>query len=221
MRVGILGTGMVGNTIGSKLIQLGHEVKMGSRSSESEKAMEWVILNGPRATHGNYEDAARFGEMIFICTAGTGTMEALRIATAENFKGKVVVDVTNPLHFTAGAPPTLFTAGKESLGEQVQNFLEDAYVVKTLNIVNCAVMVNPSLVPGDPDMLLCGNHKQAKDAVIKILQDFGWKNILDLGDIDRSSVMEPVVLLWIEAWQKFQTPYFAIKFVKNENPPQV
>lgn len=214
MKFGVLGTGMVGNSIGSKLIALGHEVKMGSRSNESEKAMEFVFTNGPKASHGTFEDAAKFGEFIFICTAGTGTMEALKIAKAENFKGKIVVDVTNPLDFSKGMPPTLFISGNDSLGEQVQHFLEDAFVVKTLNIVNCAVMVNPSLVPGEPDMFVCGDQEKAKEAVVQLLKDFGWKSIIDLGGIEQCRAVEPFVLLWVQAWNKFKTPHFALKFLK-------
>lgn len=215
MKFSVLGTGGVGTTIASKLISLGHEVMMGSRSSANEKAIEWAGNNGEHASNGTFEQAASYGEIIFIAALGSGVLSALQLAKPENFSGKTVIDISNPLDFSQGKTPTLFVGLNDSLGEQVQRFLPAANVVKTLNIVNCEVMVNPSLVPGDPDMFLCGNNDAAKKQVSALLKEFGWNSIIDLGGIDSARVIEPFVLLWVKGWLLFQTPYFAMKFLKK------
>ena len=217
MKFGVLGTGPVGTTIASKLISLGHEVKLGSRSAANEKAIDWAVKNGANASSGTFEQAASFGEIIFIATLGSGAISALQLAKPENFSGKTVIDISNPLEFSQGKSPTLFTGLNDSLGERVQRFLPNADVVKTLNIVNCEVMVNPSLVPGDPDMFVCGNNSEAKEKVSGLLKDFGWNSIIDLGGIESARVIEPFVLLWVKGWLHFQTPYFAMKFLKNKD----
>ena len=215
MKFGVLGTGIVGTTIASKLISLGYEVMLGSRSTANEKAIEWAGKNGERASNGTFEQAASFGEIIFSAALGSGALNALQLAKPENFSGKTVIDISNPLDFSHGKIPTLFVGLNDSLGEQVQRFLPNANVVKTLNIVNSEVMVNPSLVPGDPDMFVCGNNNEAKEQVSALLKEFGWNNIIDLGGIDSARVLEPFVLLWIKGWLHFQTPYFAMKFLKK------
>lgn len=215
MKFGVLGTGSVGTTLASKLISLGHEVMLGSRSAANEKAIDWSGRNGANASIGTFEQAASFGEIIFIATLGSGAISALQLAKPGNFTGKTVIDVSNPLDFSQGKSPTLFTGLNDSLGEQVQRFLPKANVVKTLNIVNCEVMVNPSIVPGGPDMFVCGNNADAKEQVSGILKDFGWNSIIDLGGIDSARVIEPFVLLWVKGWLHFKTPYFAMKFLKK------
>jgi len=107
MKIGVLGTGMVGPTIGTKLVELGHEVMMGSRSKDNEKAAAWAKSVGPKASHGTFADAARFGELLFNCTNGMASLKALGLAGAENMKGKTLVDIANPLDFSKGMPPTL------------------------------------------------------------------------------------------------------------------
>jgi predicted dinucleotide-binding enzyme len=123
---------MVGNTVGSKLIQLGHEVEMGSRTANNAKAAEWVKANGAKASQGTFADAAAFGEMVFNCTAEAVSLEALKAASAKNLKGKVLIDIANPLDFSKGMPPTLTVCNTDSLGEQIQRAFPDAKVVKTL-----------------------------------------------------------------------------------------
>jgi len=127
MRFGVLGTGVAGRAIASKLVALGHEVTMGSRSAGNEAAVEWVEQAGERAAQGNFGDAAAFGELVFNCTAGAASIEALRPAGAENLEGKVLVDVANPLDFSQGLPPTLAICNGDSLGEQVQRELLRIY----------------------------------------------------------------------------------------------
>ena len=215
MKLGILGTGMVGNAIGAKLIQLGHEVKMGSRTPSNEKAAEWVKANGPKASQGTFADAAAFGEIIFNCTAGTASIEALKQAGERNLQSKVLIDISNPLDFSRGMPPTLTICNTDSVGEQIQRAFPNVKVVKTLNTVNCNVMVNPSLVPGDHDVFLSGNDAAAKSKVREVLtQWFGWKSVIDLGDISTARGTEMYLPLWVRLYALFQKPNFNIKVVK-------
>ena len=212
MKLAVLGTGIVGNTIGTKLIQLGHEVKMGSRSASNEKASEWVKASGANASQGTFSDAAKFGEIIFNCTAGTASLEALKMAGAENLKGKILIDIANPLDFSKGMPPTLSVCNTDSLGEQIQRSYSDTKVVKTLNTVNCKVMVEPSIVPGEHDMFLCGNDNEAKKKVTEILKSwFGWKSVLDLGDVTAARGMEMYLPLWLRFFMINNTPNLNIK----------
>jgi 8-hydroxy-5-deazaflavin:NADPH oxidoreductase len=140
MKLAVLGTGIVGATIASKLVALGHEVRMGSRTTGNERAVAWAEEAGAGASEGTFADAATFGEVVFNCTAGTASLEALSAAGEENLAGKVLVDVANPLDFSQGMPPTLAVCNTDSLGEQIQRAFPDARVVKTLNTVNAEVM---------------------------------------------------------------------------------
>ena len=216
MRIAVLGTGSVGNTIGKKLVQLGHEVKMGSREAANPKAAEFSKSLGPKASHGTFNDAAAFGEIVFVATSGQGTLDALRAAGAENLKGKVVVDISNPLDFSKGFPPSLSVGNTDSLGEQVQRAFPEAHVVKTLNTVNCELMVEPSkLAGGDHDMFLCGNDAAAKGRVTEILKGwFGWKKVVDLGDISNARATEGYLALWVRLYGLLKTPAFSIKIVQ-------
>jgi 8-hydroxy-5-deazaflavin:NADPH oxidoreductase len=214
LKVGILGTGMVGATLGSKLIQLGHDVRMGSRSTNNEKAVEWVKTNGSKASQGTFDEATRFGEVIFNCTAGTASLAALTAAGASNLKGKVLVDVANPLDFSKGMPPTLSVCNTISLGEQIQRTFPSVRVVKALNTMNCKLMVEPALVRGEHDVFVCGNDAQAKDTVKEILKSFGWKSIIDLGDMTAARGTEMVLPLWLRLMGLFQSPNFNFKIMR-------
>lgn len=210
----MLGTGMVGATIGTKLIELGHSVRMGSRTPSNEKALAWAAVNGERASTGTFADAAAFGELVFNCTNGASAMHALNDATALNLKGKVLIDISNPLDFSKGMPPTLLVANTDSLAESIQRTFPDAKVVKTLNTVNCNVMVNPSLVAGEHDMMLCGNDAEAKAVVTDILKNwFGWKIVHDLGDLTAARAMEMYVIYWVRLMGTLGTPNFNIHVV--------
>src|SRR5512140_1017468 len=132
MRISVLGTGMVGNTIGTALVKKGHEVKMGSRSANNEKAAAWVAQNGSNASQGTFEDAAKFAEIIFNCTKGEHSLDVLKAAGKQNLANKILIDVANPLDFSKGMPPTLFLVNDTSLGETIQREFKDTKVVKTL-----------------------------------------------------------------------------------------
>jgi predicted dinucleotide-binding enzyme len=217
MKFAVLGTGMVGQTIASKLVALGHEVKMGSRSAGSEKALAWVKAAAANASEGTFRDAASFGEVIFNCTAGAGSLEALGAAGAENLKGKLLLDVANPLDFSKGMPPTLYVAISNSLGEQLQRAFPDALVVKTLNTVNCEVMVDPARVAGgDHHVFVCGNDAGAKAKASELLKTlFGWKHVVDLGDISAARATESYLLLWLRLWGALKGGHFNVKVVSS------
>jgi len=215
MKLGVLGTGMVGNTIATKLVQLGHEVKMGSRTSGNEKAVKWAKANGPKASNGTFVEAAEFGEIIFNCTAGATSLEALKLAGAKNLKGKILVDVSNPLDFSKGMPPTLTVCNTDSLGEQIQRTFPEAKVVKALNTIRCDVMVAPNIVPGTHDVFMSGNDASAKSKVRDILANwFGWNSVIDLGDISTARGTEMYLALWVRLMAVNQTPNFNIRVMK-------
>jgi len=215
MKFGILGTGMVGTTIGSKLIQNGHEVMMGSRTATNEKAAAWTQANGKHASQGTFADAAGFGELIFNCTGGMVSLEALTSACADNLEGKIIADISNPLDFSKGFPPTLTVCNTDSVAEQIQRAFPNSKVVKTLNTMNCNIMVNPSLVPGDHDVFVSGNDAGANEKVITILKsEFGWKSVIDLGDITSARGPEMMMPVWLRLYGVLKTGNFNYKIVK-------
>lgn len=215
-KIGILGTGMVGATIGSKLIQLGYQVKMGSRSANNEKAAAWAAKNGPNASTGAFSDAADFGEIIFNCTRGDASPEVFRLTGMDRLAGKTVIDISNPLDFSKGMPPSLMSdySNTYSMGEALQKLAPEAHIVKTLNIVNCEVMVDAPRSGGDPTMLLCGNDTGAKKVVTDILHQFGWNDIVDLGDISASRGLEMMLPVWLRTWMATGNGHFAFKIVR-------
>ena len=135
MKIGIIGSGDVGRTLASGFIRYGYEVMIGSRDISQEKVQQWYAANGKNATLGNFSDAAAFGEVVVLATPWSGTKNAIDLAGVLNFKGKTVIDVTNPLDFSAGVPPKLAVGMTDSAGEMVQNWLPGANVVKAFNIV--------------------------------------------------------------------------------------
>jgi hypothetical protein len=220
MKIAVLGTGNVGTTIGSKLIELGYEVKMGSRTADNEKAKAFVAQHKGKASAGTFADAAAFGEMIFNCTSGGASIEALQMAGGENINGKIIVDVANPLDFSKGIPPALIPAlsNTNSLGEEIQKTFPSAKVVKTFNTMWCGLMVNPSMVNGgDHTNFICGNDAGAKQRVRSLLNEFGWKNenLLDLGDISSARGTEAVLPVWLRIWGTTNSGAFNFKVVRK------
>lgn len=215
-KIAVLGTGNVGDTIGSKLIELGHSVIMGSRTKDNEKAKSFVAKHSGKASAGTFEDAASYGEIIFNCTSGNGSIAALKAAGEKNMNGKIIVDIANPLDTSKGMPPSLAISNTNSLGEEIQKAFPNAKVVKTLNTMWCGLMVNPSLAGGgDHNVFVSGNDLDAKSEVRKILHSFGWadKNILDLGDISTSRGTEMYLPLWLRIWGATNNAAFNIKIV--------
>ena len=165
MKIGILGTGMVGTTIGTKLVSLGHEVKLGARTAGNEKAVAWAAKVGGGASEGSFADAAAHGEIVFNCTLGTAAVEAAKAAGEANLDGKILIDTTVPLDLSRGFPPSITMRGEDSLGEQIQRALPGTKVVKTLNTVNCNVMVDPARIAGEHDVFVSGDNPDAKERV--------------------------------------------------------
>jgi 8-hydroxy-5-deazaflavin:NADPH oxidoreductase len=216
MKIGVLGTGMVGQAIATKLAALGHDVMMGSRTADNEKAAAWVAAAGSRASQGTFADAAAHAELVFNCTLGVNSMDALHAAGEANLGEKVLVDVANPLDFSGGMPPKLSVCNTDSLGEQIQRAFPRLKVVKTLNTMNAHLMVNPTLVPGDHDVFVSGDDATARSQVIEILRDwFGWQNIIELGDIKTARGTEMILPLWVRLYGKFGSPNFNFHLVRG------
>jgi predicted dinucleotide-binding enzyme len=219
MKIGILGTGMVGATVGTALVRRGHQVMMGSRETGNPKAMAWALKAGRTASQGSFRNTASFAEIVFNCTAGAISLDALAMAGRENLDGKILIDLANPLDMSKGMPPTLTVSNTDSLGERIQAAFPAVKVVKTLNTVNCRVMVEPSLVPGDHTIYVGGNDAGARATVTNGLVDwFGWKreNIIDVGDITSARGTEMLLPLWIRLYQTFGTPNFNFHVVKGQ-----
>lgn len=215
MKFGVLGTGVVGQTIAARLIQLGHDVCMGARSSDNEKARGFEKQHQPKGTSGTFSDAAKYGELLVNCTSGSGALEALTAAGADNLAGKVLIDISNPLDFSKGMPPSMLTPSTDSLGEQIQRAFPKTLVVKSLNTVNAKLMAEPqSLSSGNHDMFMAGNDAGAKGRVKELLQSFGWKHIVDVGDITGSRGLEMYLPLWVRLYGTFQTATFNVKVVR-------
>ena len=202
MQIGVLGTGNVGRTIAAKLVGLGHDVLVGSRTAKEDAVI--------------FAAAAAHGELVFNCTAGDKSLEALRMAEEENLADKILVDVANPLDFSQGMPPILAVCNADSLGDQIQHLFPRSKVVKTLNTVNCNVMVDPALVPGEHDVFVCGNDEGAKDEVRELLNSFGWpvERIIDLGDITAARGTEMYLPLWLRLMGTSGGANFNIRVVR-------
>ena len=212
MKIAVLGTGSVGTTIGDKLIALGHEVMMGSRDATNPKAAAWVEAAGAGASQGTFADAAAFAEVLFNCTAGLHSVAAIEAAGAGNLAGKLLLDLSNPLDFSAGFPPRLNPVSSDSLGEQLQRAVPALKVVKTLNTMAAPIMVDPSLVPGDHVVFVSGDDAEAKAQATMILTEgFGWKHVVDLGDITTARGTEGWLLLWTRLYGALGTPFFNLE----------
>lgn len=229
MKISVLGTGVVGQTLSASLIEKGHEVMIGTRNveeklsgtSESETNptfAEWHKSNG-KVGIGTFQESAIFGEIIINATNGENSLNALDLAGEENISGKVLIDVSNPLDFSKGMPPVLLDGlnNSNSLGEEIQKEFPEVKVVKTLNTMWCGLMVNPGMIgQGDHVNYLCGNDNEAKSTVKNLLKDFGWKdeNLIDLGDITASRAVESVLLIWLRVMRSLNTAAFNFRIIK-------
>jgi hypothetical protein len=208
---------MVGRAIGSRLAEVGHDVRMGSRRAGNEAAVAWAAGHGDATSEGSFGDAAGFGELVFNCTAGGASLEALAMAGEANLHGKVLVDVANPLDFSGGMPPTLSICNDDSLGERIQAAFPETLVVKALNTINCAVMVEPDRVPGEHVVFICGENTAAKGRVSELLGDFGWpgERIVDLGGIAAARGTEMYLPLWLALYGKLGTGDFNVTIARG------
>jgi 8-hydroxy-5-deazaflavin:NADPH oxidoreductase len=215
MKIGIIGTGAVGQTLGTGLVALGHTVKIGSREPQSEKLQEWVKNTGAQASAGTYAEVAQYGEVIFLATLWTGTENALRLADPKNLAGKVVIDITNPLSFGPNGPGWAF-GFSDSGGESIQRWLPQARVVKALNTVPAAVMIKPDYLGEPVDMFICGDDLEAKKITIELLNAFGWEAPIDLGGIVESRLLEALTMLWVKYMVISQDWQHAFKLVRKQ-----
>jgi 8-hydroxy-5-deazaflavin:NADPH oxidoreductase len=221
MQIAVLGTGMVGNALGTKLVQKGHKVTMGSRTAKNETAQKWASSLGERAHTATFRDAAAFGEIIISCTGGMHSMEALESVGAEPLENKILIDVSNPLQQDNEGSMILGFCNNDSLGERIQRAFPHTRVVKALNTVNCDIMIEPSRVPGDHNLFICGNDANTKMEVTKHLSEwFGWKpqNIIDIGDITGARGMEMMMPLWMRLFQGvIGHPHFNYHIVRGKH----
>jgi predicted dinucleotide-binding enzyme len=227
MKIGILGTGIVGRTIAAALVGKGYEVMIGTRDPratlerDSGTAVskttfrEWHEVNAA-VKLGTFAEAARFGEAIVNATSGNGALPALEGAGADALGDKILLDISNPLDFSKGFPPSLIVCNTDSLAEQQQRAFPRMRLVKTLNTTTAAVMVNPGAVGGgDHTMFVAGNDAEAKTKVKGWLGEwFGWRDVIDLGDVTNARGMEMLLPIWVRLYGAVGSPMFNFKIVR-------
>jgi predicted dinucleotide-binding enzyme len=214
MKVGIIGSGIVGQTIGAKLAAAGQDVMIGTR--DAGKLSDWLSGLEHSVKVGSNAETAAHGEVLINATNGGGALQALQLAGAANLSGKILIDISNPLDFSQGFPPSLTVCNTDSLGEQIQRAFPDAQVVKTLNTMTAALMVDPrQLADGDHHIFVCGNDAQAKTQVTELLKSwFGWRHVIDLGDITNARGTEMLLPIWVRLMSALGTPMFNFKIVR-------
>ena len=226
MKIAVFGTGTVGRTMAAGLVSLGHSVIIGTRDPAKTLAQTepdrmgnppfsaWKEQN-PQVTLGTFAEAAAQGELLVNATNGSGSVAAMSAAGAENLSGKVLLDISIPLDFSSGMPPSLFVSNTDSLAEQIQRAFPGTKVVKSLNTVTAALMVNPRQIGGgDHSMFVSGNDSAAKDAVCDLLRSFGWTDIIDLGDLTAARGMEMYLPLWLRLWGAVGTGMLNVRVVR-------
>lgn len=223
MKIGIIGSGDVGRRLADGLLDLGHQVKIGTRDTSKTEVVEWIDKHKKKgdnesenASVGGFAEAASFGDdLIVLCTSWNGTSNAIKMADPGNMTGKVVIDTTNPLDFSQGLPPRMVVGVTDSAGEINQRLLPGAKVVKAFNIVGNPHMVHPDFPGGPPTMLICGNDEQAKKMVTEsILTPFGWETV-DIGGLEGARLLEPLAMLWIVHYFRTGTGDHAFKLLKK------
>ena len=224
MKIGIIGSGVVGQTLGAKLAERGEDIVLGTRSPGSvndkrgfgQSLDGWLKATRGKARVGTFADAAAHGEIVINATSGTVSLEALRLAGEQNLRGKILIDVSNPLDFSKGMPPTMTVCNTDSTGEQIQRAFPETKVVKTLNTTNVNVMVDPAAVAGgDHDLFVSGNDAAAKARVTELLRQwFGWRTVIDLGDITTARGAEMILPIWLRLWGALGSPAFNFKIAR-------
>jgi len=225
MKIAVLGTGMVGQTIAARLAGLGHEVTVGTRDPQGTLARTepdgmgnpaypvWAAAH-PEVRLATFADAAAGAELVVNATSGHGALPALEAAGADNLAGKVLLDISNPLDFSGGFPPTLFVKDTDSLGEQVQRAFPDALVVKTLNTLNADLMVDPASLGEASSVFVSGNDETAKATVTELLTSFGHTDVIDLGDISTARGTEMLLPVWLRLLGALGTAAFNFRIVR-------
>ena len=212
MKMGVLGSGIVAQGLSARLAELGHEVMIGTR--DADKLKGWQSSN-QRVTIGSFAETAAHGDMIINATNGVGSLNALTLAGEENLRGKILLDVSNPLDFSRGFPPSLTVFGTDSLAEQIQRAFPSTRVVKALNTVTARVMTHPlEVANGDHHVFISSNDVDAKAQVTDLLRSFGWIHIFDLGDLSTARGTEAYQLLWVRLYGSMNTGMINIKIMK-------
>lgn len=197
-RVGVLGSGVVGQRLAAGFRSRGHEVMIGSRNPDKPELREWLAGDGAGVGSGTFAQTAEHGELLVLAVLGDAAEAAIAAAGAQNFSGKVVIDAMNPLDFSRGFPPRLSISGEDSLGERVQRALPDAKVVKAFNTIGNPYFVDPHFSEGQPTMLIAGEDEDAKRTVGDVLADFGWSDVIDIGGIGGSRELEAICIAWVK-----------------------
>jgi predicted dinucleotide-binding enzyme len=203
MNVGILGTGTVGKALAKGFAAKGYDVKIGSRGATKPELTEWLKDFNGKVSVGTFSDAAKYGDILLLCSLGQVAEDVIKASGETNFDDKLLIDVTNPLDFSKGSPPGLLFGMTDSLGERVQKMLPKAKVVKCFNTVPSSQMFNPKFK--DAEILICGNDAASKEQTTKILKEFGWKGSIDIGGIENSRWLEAFVPLWVRAGMALNT----------------
>jgi 8-hydroxy-5-deazaflavin:NADPH oxidoreductase len=212
MRIGVLGSGMVAQALSARLAELGHNVVIGTRNAD--KLRGWQSSN-QRVLIGSFAETAAHGETVINATNGAGSLNALTLAGEQNLADKILVDVSNPLDFSNGFPPSLTVFGRDSLAEQIQRAFSMTRVVKTLNTVTGRVMTHPlEVANGDHHVFLSGNDADAKGQVSELLRTFGWIHIFDLGDLSTARGTEAYMMLWVRLYGALNTGMINVKVMK-------
>ena len=197
-RVGVLGTGEVGQRLAAGFASRGHSVMIGTRDPDKPELREWLAADGAGIEAGTFAETAAYGELLVLAVLGTAAEETIGEVGPGNFSGKVVIDATNPLDFSDGFPPKLAISGEDSLGERVQRTLPEAKVVKAFNTIGNPYFVDPSFPEGKPTMLIAGNDEAAKRTVGDVLADFGWPAPVDIGGIEGARELEAICVAWVK-----------------------
>ena len=222
MKIGIIGSGVVGQTLGAKLVERGEDVVLGTRSPGNvsdrrgfgQSLDEWLKATGSKGRIGSFADAAAHGEIVINATSGTVSLDALRLAGEQNLRGKILIDVSNPLDFSKGMPPTLTVCNTDSIGEQIQRAFPEARVVKTLDTLYAHVMVNPGVLGEESTVFVAGNDPDAKATVTDLLTEFGHTDVIDLGDITAARGTEMMLPMWLRLMDALGTMAFNFKIVR-------
>jgi predicted dinucleotide-binding enzyme len=213
MRCAVLGTGMVGRTIAARLSELGHDVRLGTRDPGATRARDgWVEVPGVELVR--FAEAT--SEADFVVHAGNGAAALDLLAQAGDLTGRVLVDISNPLDFSAGFPPTLSVKDTDSLGEQIQRAFPDAFVVKTLNTLTADLMAHPDRLPEPTSVFVSGDDAEAKRLVTGLLIEMGHRDVIDLGGIDTARGVEMWMPLWLRLMGSLGTAEFNLKVVRRE-----
>ena len=223
MNIGVIGSGIVGQSVGGKLAELGHNVVLGTRDPanvDERKGYagtlaEWLAGAGPNARLGTFAEAAAHGEVVVNALQGLVSVEVLK-PLATSLDGKLLIDISNPLDFSRGMPPAVLTYdGGASLAEEIQRTLPGARVVKTLNTLTASLMVNPrQLAGGDHSIFLSGDDAAAKAQTADILRSFGWRDIIDMGGLITARGAEMILPIWLQLFGAFGSPQYNFKVVR-------